>query len=66
LKRTGRVAGAVTPADETTLRPLLAAPEDLLVVAAGGRAGAFSAYIPGWASRRTSEAVTKLIDERRA
>ncbi len=66
LKRTERVSGAVTPADETTLRPLLATPEDLLVVAAGGRAGAFSAYIPGWASRRTSEAVTKLINERRA
>jgi hypothetical protein len=66
LKRTDRVAGAVTPADETTLRPLLASPEDLLVVAAGGRAGAFSAYIPGWASRRTSEAVTKRINERRA
>ncbi len=66
LKRTGRLAGAVTAADETTLRPMLASPEDILVVAAGGRAGSFSAYIPGWASRRTSEAVTKLIKERSA
>jgi azurin len=66
LKRTGRLAGAVTPADETTLRPLVASPEDILVVAAGGRAGAFSAYIPGWASRKSSEAVTKLIKDRRA
>jgi hypothetical protein len=66
LKRTGRLAGALTPEDETALRPIVAAPEDILVVAAGGRAGAFSAYIPGWASRRSSEAVTKLIKDRRA
>lgn len=65
-KRTGRIAGAVKPEDETTMRSLLAAPEDILVVAAGGRAGAFSCYIPGWASRRSSEAVTKLINDRRA
>ena len=61
LKRTERLSGAVKPEDETALRPLVAAPEDILVVAAGGRAGSFSAYIPGWASRRTSEAVTKRI-----
>jgi hypothetical protein len=61
LKRTERLAGPVRPEDETTLRPLVAGPEDILVVAAGGRAGAFSAYIPGWASKRASEAVTKPI-----
>jgi len=66
LKRTGRMPGAVKPEDETALRPVVASPEDILVVAAGGRAGSFSAYIPGWASRRTSEAVTKLIHERRS
>jgi hypothetical protein len=66
LKRTGRLAGAVKPEDETTMRPILASPEDLLVVAAGGPAGSFSAYIPGWAGRRSSEAVTKLIQDRRA
>jgi hypothetical protein len=61
LKRTERLPGPVSPEDETAMRALLASPEDLLVVAAGGRAGAFSAYIPGWSSRRSSEAVTKLI-----
>jgi hypothetical protein len=61
LKRTERLAGPIKPGDDSALRPLLANPEDLLVVAAGGRAGAFSAYIPGWSSRRASEAVTKLI-----
>jgi hypothetical protein len=31
------------------------------VVAAGGRAGAFSCYIPGWSSARSSQAVTKEV-----
>ncbi|MBI4587504.1 MAG: hypothetical protein HY725_01580 [Candidatus Rokubacteria bacterium] len=64
LKRTHRLPGEVTPADETTLRPLVAGPEDILVVAAGGRAGAFSAYIPGWGGKRTSEAVSRDVKRR--
>ena len=67
IKRMERMAGAVTPQDEKTMRPMLAQPDDLLVVAAGGRAGAFSSYIPGWAGgRRSSQAVTKVIQDRRA
>jgi azurin len=31
-----------------------------------GRAGSFSCYIPGWASRTSSQAVTTVIKERRA
>jgi len=65
LKRTGRVPGPVKPEDETATRPLVASPDDLLVVAAGGRAGSFSAYVPGWASRTASQAVTTPIRERR-
>ena len=61
LKRTHRMAGEVLPGDETRLRPLVDTPNDILVVAAGGRAGAFSAYIPGWASKRSSQAVTKEV-----
>jgi hypothetical protein len=61
LKRTGRMSGELKPGDETAMRPLVESPDDILVVAAGGRAGAFSAYIPGWGSRRSSEAVTKEI-----
>src|SRR3989441_79632 len=61
LKRTGRMAGPIQPGDETKLRPLVASPDDILVVAAGGRAGAFSAYIPGWSSSRSSQAVTKEV-----
>ncbi len=61
LKRTHRMAGTPLPDDETRLRPLVESPDDLLVVAAGGRAGAFSAYIPGWGSKRSSQAVTKEV-----
>jgi hypothetical protein len=63
-KRVGRIPGAVKPEDETAMRPLVSRPEDLLVVAAGGRAGSFSCYIPGWATRTASEAVTRVIRER--
>ena len=61
LKRTQRMTGAVQPGDETRMRPLVESPDDILVVAAGGRAGAFSAYIPGWGSKRASQSVTKEI-----
>ncbi len=61
LKRTQRMTGAILPGDETRMRPLVESSDDILVVAAGGGAGAFSAYIPGWASRRSSQSVTKEI-----
>jgi hypothetical protein len=61
LKQTHRMAGALLPGDETRLRPLVESPDDILVVAAGGRAGAFSAYVPGWGSKRSSQAVTKEV-----
>ena len=61
LKRTHRVDGAVLPADETTMRPLVPAPEDFLVIAAGGNAGVFSAFIPGWGGKVSSQSVTKEI-----
>jgi hypothetical protein len=61
LKRTQRMSGEIKPGDETAMRALVPDPDDFLVVAAGGRAGAFSAYIPGWGSKRTSSAVTKRV-----
>jgi hypothetical protein len=66
FKRTARMPGAVKPEDETATRPLVRSPDDILVVAAGGRAGSFSCFIPGWASRTSSEAVTVVIKERSA
>lgn len=61
LKRINIVPGAITPEDETTMQLLVQSPEDFIVVAAGSRAGAFSAYIPGWGSVRSSKSVTKEI-----
>jgi len=61
LKRTHLMAGAVQPDDETRRRPLVESPDDIFVVAAGGRAGAFSCYIPGWGGKRSSQAVTKEV-----
>lgn len=61
LKRTHRMAGPIQAGDEERMRPLVASPDDILVVAAGGRAGAFSCYIPGWSSARSSQAVTKEV-----
>jgi hypothetical protein len=61
LRRTFQMAGPVQPGDETRMRPLVESPEDILVVAAGGRAGAFSCYIPGWGGKRSSQAVTKEV-----
>ena len=63
LKRTQRMTGAPEPGDESRMRPLVESPDDILIVAAGGRAGAFSAYIPGWGSRRSSQAVTKEVKQ---
>ncbi|HWC02108.1 MAG TPA: hypothetical protein VHF87_05005 [Methylomirabilota bacterium] len=61
LKRTHLLAGPVQPGDETRMRPLVESPDDIMVVAAGGRAGAFSCYIPGWGGKRSSQAVTKEV-----
>ncbi len=61
LKRTQRMAGEIQPGDEERRRPLVETPDDILVVAAGGRAGAFSCYVPGWGSKRSSQAVTVPI-----
>jgi hypothetical protein len=61
LKHTQRLAGDVQPGDETRMRTLVETADDIFVVAAGGRAGAFSCYIPGWGSKRSSQAVTKEV-----
>jgi hypothetical protein len=62
LKRTGRMSGALAPGDEHKMRPLTEL-DNILIVPAGGRAGAFSCYIPGWGSAKSSQAVTKQIKE---
>ncbi|PON17507.1 hypothetical protein C2W62_12790 [Candidatus Entotheonella serta] len=61
MKRIHVMPGDITPEDETTWQPLVESPEDFIVVAAGGRAGVQSAFIPGWGGKRTSQSITKEI-----
>ena len=61
LKRFNLLAGDVTPDDERTMRSLVQGPEDFLVIAAGGRAGVQSAFIPGWGSKTGSQSVSREI-----
>lgn len=60
-KRAARVPGAVTAADEATWRHVFERPEDILIACAGGRAGSWSACLPGWGNKWT-RAVTTRID----
>ena len=53
FKRAARLPGAVEAADETTWRRLFEKPEDILIVCAGGRAGSWSACLPGWGNKWT-------------
>jgi hypothetical protein len=62
FKRAARLPGDPTSADERTLRALFERPEDILIVSAGGRAGSWSACLPGWGNKWT-QAVTTLVDE---
>lgn len=61
LQRVNMLPDAITAATEKTMYPLVEAPTDLLVIAAGGRAGVQSAFIPGWGSKRGSQSVTREI-----
>lgn len=61
LKRAARLPGPVEAADETTWRSLFERPEDILIVCAGGRAGSWSACLPGWGNKWT-RAVTTVIE----
>lgn len=61
LKRIHVIPGEIVPEDETHMQPLVPSPEDFIVVAAGARIGGFSAFIPGWSGKGTSESVTMEI-----
>jgi len=61
LKRINMMAGEIKSEDERTMYPLIEKPEDLLVIAAGGRAGVQSAFIPGWGGKNGSQSVTREI-----
>jgi len=59
-KRARRLPGEVVPADETTWRHVFEDPDDLLVVCAGGRAGSWSACLPGWGKKWTRAVTTEI------
>ena len=61
LKRVQVMPGEILAGDETRMKPLVVSPEDFVVVAAGGEAGAFSAFVPGWSGKRSSQSVIKEI-----
>jgi hypothetical protein len=61
FKRAGRLPGEVAPKDETTWRHVFQDPTDILIAFAGGRAGAWSAALPGWGKKWT-RSVTLPID----
>lgn len=62
LKRAGRIEGVIVEGDDTATRPRGLTPDDLLVLVAGGDAGASSAWFPTWSRGRGSVAVTAPID----
>ena len=61
LKRAGRLSGALAGADEAAWRYVFEVPEDILIAFAGGRAGSWSACLPGWGKKWT-RSVTVRVD----
>src|SRR4030095_3705747 len=66
LKRTGRLDGAVSADDETTLRYAMDTPEDLMLICAGSPIGALSMVLPGFGSSKTAgRSPTHLLGDNR-
>ena len=63
LKKGGYIEQPVVKGDEDSLVRAVPSPDDILLIVAGGRAGRFSACIPGWVSMKACRAVTKAIRE---
>jgi len=61
LQRANIRPGPITAESEKEMSLLVETPQDLLVIAAGGRAGVQSAYIPGWGGKNGSQSVTREI-----
>jgi len=59
-KRGARLLGEIAPGDETTLRYRFERPEDILIAFAGGRAGSWSACLPGWGTKWTRAVTTRI------
>ena len=61
IKRAGRMPGPLNEEDESNRRHVVRKPEDILVVSAGARAGAFSACLPGWGGNSMTRSITTRI-----
>jgi hypothetical protein len=54
LKRTGRLDGEITAADETAMHYAMDTPDDLMLICAGSAIGALSMVMPGFGSSKTA------------
>ena len=61
IKRAGEVSGDVTSEDETHWLPLIATPDDIMVIFAGGEERTMCAVIPSWGPKVSSTSVTKAV-----
>ena len=61
LKRAGELRGEIRPEDEDTIVNLVAEPEDILVIFAGGEERTMCAVIPSWGPKVSSTSVTKAV-----
>jgi hypothetical protein len=62
IKRAGRMSGPISKKDEIERKHVVRKPDDILVISAGARAGAFSACLPGWGGHKMTRTITTLID----
>jgi hypothetical protein len=60
FKRAARMPGPVVEGDETRWRHVFERPEDILIACAGGRAGSWSACLPGWGNKWTRSVTTRI------
>ena len=61
LRRSGQVRGAALPGDDERMVPLVASPDDVLVVFAGGEENTMCGVMPSWGPKVSSTAVTRLV-----
>ncbi len=62
LKNAGVLAGPNEPGDSDRFLSLVPAPEDILLVFAGGEEANMSSVIPSWGPKVASSAVTRPIN----
>ena len=61
IKRAGEVNEDVAAEDESHWLPLIATPDDIMVIFAGGEERTMCAVIPSWGPKVSSTAVTKAV-----